>query len=271
MFVMFLPVALATYFTQQGRVRFVTVSGIFVILIVIVCTKSRGGLMGLLCSMAAFGYYSRNMKKAVAIGALAVLIALPFVTDSYLERLQALEGTESLDLSARSRFVLWRAGMMIFIDNPITGSGFLTYPETKMKYENRFIEIDDEVRHAVFNKEKLLVTHNAFIQVLADLGMLGGIPFCLLMLGGILKGLKVRSIIDRISPCKDELILLAGICAGLTGFTICIVTIDAVLCPFIYIQACFAALLLKDILNKRTLQNGSGTQHHKAATNLGRS
>lgn len=248
-FVLFLPVALAKVFTSKNRKEhWVSVGIVSVMVVLIVCTKSRAGLLGLVTSVVAYGYYSRNIRKMIMVCLLMTVVAIPFATQAYIERMKTLESDESLDPSAHSRLILWQAGLMVFADNPLIGTGFLTYPEAKMKYENRFEELDDEFRGWVFRTEEKKVTHNTYIQMMSDCGLFGAIPFILLVFSGLSAGFLARQLLLGFPDKREQLTWLCGLSAGLTGFAFCIMTIDAVLFLFIYIQLVFTGILSRMIM-----------------------
>lgn len=243
-FVLFLPVALAKLFTAETRKEYWRAAGIVAIIVaLIVCTKSRAGLLGLITGVASYGYYSRSVRKIAVTFLLMAVVAMPFATKAYMDRMKTMESEESLDPSARSRLVLWQAGLMVFADNPFFGTGFLTYPEAKMKYESRFMDLDEEFRDWVFRNEAKKVTHNTYIQMMSDCGLFGAIPFVLLVFGGIFAGFRARRLFYRYPGKAVQLKLLCGISAGITGFAVCIFTLDAVLEIFLYIQLVFVGIL----------------------------
>ncbi len=247
LFVLFLPVALSGAFTNKTRLwRFASLGITAVIIATIICTKSRAGLLGLVVCLLAFAFYCRKSWKLTAIFLLLSLLVIPFLSQQYIARMRTLDvsETEELDGSARSRLILWKAGLMVFADNPIVGTGFLTYPEAKMKYENRFSYLHDDFREMVFRKASKKVTHNTYIQVLSDCGLLGAVPFFLLVLGGIANGFYARRLLANAnSESRNKILLLCGISAGITGYAFCIATIDSLLDFLLYVQIIIAAII----------------------------
>jgi O-antigen ligase len=243
-FVMFLPVAIARLFTSGSRREKLAALGVVAIMVaLVVCTKSRAGLLGLVAGIVAYGYFSCSMKKVVIAGLLMSLAAAPFATQAYLERMRTMKSAETLDDSARSRLVLWKAGLMIFADNPLVGTGFLTYPQAKMRYERHFDQLDDKFRAEVFREQDRKVTHNTYIQMMADCGLMGIVPFLLLIAGGVFAGVRARSYRARHPDQRDQLTLLCGLSAGITGYAVCMITADMVTVMFLYVQLTFTAIL----------------------------
>ena len=247
-YVLFLPVALARVYGAEKRRDFWLSFGVVVIMVaLVVCTKSRGGLLGLLVCFFAFGFYARKSIQVVKVALVLALFVMPFVTNAFLERMKTMDVSESEDLddSARSRLILWQAGLLIFADNPLLGTGFLTYPQAKMKYEGNFSYLEENFRNAVFRKENKKVTHNSYIQMLSDCGLIGAIPYFLLIVGGIYKGLAVRGRLKKASVNHHQLLMLSGLTAGLTGFAVSIFFIDSVTGTFLYVQIAITGILFR--------------------------
>jgi O-antigen ligase len=249
-FVLFLPVALAKAFSSEKRSEFwVSLGMASVMVALIVCTKSRGGLLGLITCLVSLGYYSRKSGKLAKATIILLLLVMPFATGAYLERMKTMQVSDSEDLegSARSRLILWQAGLKVFVDNPLLGTGFLTYPQAKMKYEGSFDYLEEDFRNMVFRKENKKVTHNSYIQMLSDCGLIGATPYILLIGGGIVAGFRARRGLKESPQKSQQLLWLAGLSAGVTGFSVCIITIDSVLTAFLYFQLVIIGILFRSI------------------------
>ena len=247
-FILFLPVALARAFASKNRRQFWTFLGIAALMVaLIVCTKSRAGLLGLVTCLVIFGFCSRITVKLAQVVLVLMFAAMPFATKQYVERMETMSSTGDIENSASDRITLWKLGLIVFADNPVIGTGFLTYPEAKMKYEDQFLYLDEEFRNSIFRNESKKVTHNTYIQLLSDCGLLGAVPFILLVGVGILRGLQARRLLSVIPEKNAELICLSGISAGVSGYAVCILSIDAVLDIQFYFQLVFASILYAKI------------------------
>jgi len=249
MFVMFLPVALARAYSCEKRRDFWVSFGIAAIMVaVIVCTRSRGGLLGLLVCLFSFLFYAHKTVSLIKITLILVLLVSPFATESYLERMNTMKITDSenMESSARSRLILWQSGLMVIADNVLIGTGFMTNAEAKMKYEDKFSHLDQEFRESVFRKNDKLVVHNTYIQMLSDCGIAGGIPFILLIAGGIYSGLSARRKLFKL-PENRKLLWLCGISAGVTGYSVCIIFINSALTTLLYVQLVLIGIISRNI------------------------
>lgn len=255
MFILFLPVALAKAFASEKRSQYWLSLGTAALMIaLIVCTQSRSGLIGLIVSLGMFGFYSRKSLKVARTIALLAIVALPFASQQYISRMNTMAGSEEFKSSAQDRITLWKTGLMVFADNPLVGTGFLTFPEAKMKYEDQFLYLDDEFRESIFRTGNKKVTHNTYIQLLSDCGLIGAIPFVLLLGGGITLGLKARRMLQDSSEYSAELLWISGLSAGMAGFAVCILSIDAAMEIGLYVQIVLASILYRIIMNRAAEQ-----------------
>ena len=242
MFVLFLPVPLAKFlFSETRRRKFLGLTVTILMVLLVIFTESRAGLLGMGTAFLALAWYSRSVKKVLLTACFAAVVALPFITKGYTQRVETMRSTNTLDDSALSRLVLWKAGLMVFADHPYFGTGFMTYPEAKLSYEDRFYRLDEDFRKRVFTNTK--VTHNTYIELLSDCGLVGGIPFILLVLLGIGYGFRARRLLWAAKDDRSGIFLLGAVSAGITGFGVCVITIDAALAVLLYVQITLAFLL----------------------------
>ena len=260
-FILFLPVALALAFASVERRNYWTYMGMSALMLVlIVCTQSRSGLIGLIASLGVLAFFSRSTLKVVKVLVVLAVVTLPFATQQYMNRMNTMAGGDEFQSSASDRITLWKAGLMIFADNPLVGTGFLTFPEAKMNYEDRFLNLEDKFRETIFRSDNKKVTHNTYIQLLSDCGLFGAVPFMLLIGGTISLGLKARQMLQNSSENSTELLWLCGLCAGIAGFAVCIMSIDAAMSIELYVQIVLATILYKIILDKVALQTATAVR-----------
>lgn len=124
---------------------------------------SRGGYVGILVGMIIVGMFkSRWLLAVVAVLVIGWQTLLPV---SVQERIamttgDAAEG-QTFDSSAEDRINLWEDAMVLFKQNPITGTGFETYESMgRLGYAD---------------------THNYYLKVLAETGVVGFFLFLVLL------------------------------------------------------------------------------------------
>lgn len=146
----------------------------------IIFTGSRGGLIGYLCVVAFSAVASfvrsstyhqdpdatdrrkRNLYVLIAAGGLVVLVLASVLFlggEGSLIRSIGMGNTQSDPTSGRAHF--WSVGWMIFLANPILGSGLNSFGVVFTKFDtwNGFYRVEQ--------------AHNDYLQMLADGGILG--------------------------------------------------------------------------------------------------
>ncbi len=245
-YVLFFPVALN--YALNGKSKLEKGGGAaaaLIMLILIIFTQSRGGFLGLTIATCMIVVKSNKKFKILVYSISLFLLALPFISSQYIARLKTITPQEGqpLESSANSRLYLWQAGMMVFADNPIFGAGFMAYPEAKMKYKSRFSRMDPEFRDYVFRETNKKVTHNTYIQLLSECGILGFVPFYLLVFGSLWQNFKIRNQV-RGHPVDMELLhLLSAIEAGIWGYCVSIFFINNLTMVFMPWQLIICAVI----------------------------
>lgn len=125
---------------------------------------SRGGYLGFLVGLATVGLFkTRWFLVLTAVLVLGWQTLLPVAVQERISMTteDAAEG-QQFDSSAQERLVLWEDAMDLFKRNPITGTGFQTYG-----YLGRVGGFRD--------------THNYYVKVLAETGIVGLALFLVLL------------------------------------------------------------------------------------------
>lgn len=135
---------------------------------------SRGGLVALAALMLAGTVFAGRWRMAITI-MLAVIAAGGFIYFTQLAPLPARERVSSAK-GGTGRTDLWTVGWREVQAHPLTGVGVGNFPNTSAEYTLRpgVIQRTD----LIFN-ERPYVTHNTYLQIMAEMG----VPGLLLFLG----------------------------------------------------------------------------------------
>ncbi len=137
----------------------VLVSGIYCLLF----SFSRGGYIGLLCGMMTVGLLkSRKYLVLAIVIILGWQVLLPTSVQQRISMTTQGSSSGQFDSSSEERLTLWRDALGMFERNPVTGTGFDTY----------------EFMHRVGSYRD---THNYYLKILAETGLLGMLLFLLLL------------------------------------------------------------------------------------------
>ena len=122
-----------TIFVPDWRVKLFAAGLIFACILMPIGTEARTGLV---CIAVLMVLALRDVKRRlvfIAAGAALVVVAMPFLPQSYYERMATLGSTDG-DESASTRLKVWGWTLDYVADNP-TGGGFDAFRGNKFTYE----------------------------------------------------------------------------------------------------------------------------------------
>ncbi len=200
------PVAGVLMMRSKWWLRIPLLGIMAVYLLAIFLTYSRGGLLGLVAVLGFFVWKQKSLLlKVVMIGGLAGGI---LVMSLFWHRKDDFKDV-SQDTTFNQRMATFRAGMAMFTDNPLFGVG----PGCSIVAYPLYVPKD-----AHCGCQDQLVIHNAFIQMLSEMGALGFIPFMTFLGSAVLHAWRLQ----RVEAYPPDLKTYAmGLELALWGFLVC--------------------------------------------------
>jgi O-antigen ligase len=138
------------------------VGALAMMLVAVVATLSRSGIVGLIAAGAAGSALAAASSKrraaltmALVLGALVVLVGLSTNSQGVMDRVE----TTVSDAGLLSRLTIWRETLAIVRDFPWTGTGAGTFADAMLQYQRTG-------RQVLFNQ-----AHNEYLQLLAEGGI----------------------------------------------------------------------------------------------------
>ena len=190
--------------------KIVLLTAAFAGIVAVILSLARGSWISLLAALmllVLFGWYrlSAIERKSYFISVLGVvvfasLLLAPFAGRIY-DRL-----TEDDQGSALIRVPLMETAVRIIEDNAIVGVGLNGYRSNMTRYDETDIFVSQVFPNPV---------HNVFAHITAEIGVPGGIVFCLLILVILFECLKTMTSRDRLLFA-----LALGATAGIIAFVI---------------------------------------------------
>jgi len=221
--IVFMAPALIVVFQDDRLFRRVVAAGIVLVMAVaIVLTKSRAGFIGIGAMGAVVVYYAIRERPAVVFALIfSALVATPIMPSTFWDRMASITNPDEDQTGSRQqRIQLFKQGLQVFIENPITGIG-----------AGQFVNYDGDMM-----VERWRVTHNVWLQVAAELGIFGFCTFAFLVwraftscfaarraIRGPTKGNRRAGATTTLTPMEQKVIDMnaKGMLAGLVGWVVC--------------------------------------------------
>lgn len=189
---------------QRLSVRLISLVATGIIAWAVLCTQSRGGLLGM---MAVFGVTGlRVIKSKVALGAIGGLAAfILFAVAGISDRASGGSAEDGIDESAMGRIWAWTAAWNMAAAHPLHGVGLDNFIPNFWLYTPHWTG---------FNK----AVHSTWLGVLAETGFPGTIAFVAMVLINVRIALKASRLLRRNNAPVAVTVLSYAIVSGFAGF-----------------------------------------------------
>jgi O-antigen ligase len=219
--IVFMAPALMIVFQDNRLFRRVVAAGIVLVMAVaIVLTKSRAGFLGIGAMGLVVMYYVLRERPGVVFALIfTALIATPMMPTAFWDRMASITNPDEDQTGSRQqRIQLFKQGLQVFAENPITGIG-----------AGQFVNYDGEMMLARWR-----VTHNVWLQVAAELGIFGLCTFAFMVWRAFTANFVARRLIrgptrrnpglqTTLTPQEQQIVSMnaKGMLAGLVGWMVC--------------------------------------------------
>jgi O-antigen ligase len=169
----------------------------------VVVTFSRSTALGLIVALAILAVRAFGWKRTTVVGgALAIVLGAGAIAANTNVR-RALTDADRLERVSEGRFDLVKGGLEVWAEDPIAGTGLGAFA-------NRYEEIltPEEQRRA-----RVVISHNAPITVLTEVGLIG---FALFL---ILGAATIRALLRAAGPAPQARALMASGTPDVAGWT----------------------------------------------------
>lgn len=145
---------------------------VFVCVLAVLGTKSRGGFIGLVL-VGGYFWLKTNRKLLATIGFLIVLfVASDLLPDKWFSRMETIKTAES-DGSFSNRLVSWKIHTLMALERPILGGGFRA-PQYGHIWRSLSYDFDKlSFIPSSQPSDKGWAAHSIYFQVLGDHGFVG--------------------------------------------------------------------------------------------------
>lgn len=208
---------------KLGKIKYLLILTVLVILNTIMLTESRGALLSLvLTGIVAIFFVPPSVKKVFFTLAILGVVAFsllmgPQIVDRF-KSTQKDSGGEIQDKSAASRLVIIKAQYEIFKEHPLIGQGHRTTLILSPLYIPK--EYLSKAKSGN-SSEQRRASHNFLMGMLTDHGIVGFAIYSLILMSILKSLLRVRQIIKLELKVDNELLLIqAGLCLGFVCYLI---------------------------------------------------
>jgi len=182
-----IPLAIAFVRLYKNIViRIVAIGLIGLLLLMIVNTGSRTGMVTLLTVSGTLIFFSRHRLAAVAMVVVLVGVGWVFLPDQYRDRYMTIvDDEDDLDKLSSGRIEIWENGIQMFLSSPIYGIG------GSFKAANASGDFGPALK---------MQPHNLYVQLLACYGIIGFVvwfTFLFAMIGQLLRSRPPDSYVDE--------------------------------------------------------------------------
>ena len=207
-FTLTLPLALVGLFTPglKRRMRFLMKVLCVLMLWSFILTFSRGAWAATVIGIAFFtGWIRQNLIPRLSVMALILSILVGSLMIVYFSRphISGQVGQTEIQQTLRWRWTVWKGCWTMIKEKPFLGHG-----------PNTFMPVFQEYRQSIPVSENPTYAHNSFLQMTAEVGILGlaGLFFIL----GRIFYLGIQVLDRNRSPSVEKTWILAGLCGVLS-------------------------------------------------------
>lgn len=177
-----------TIFKPEWRVYVYAAALIFAALLIPVGTQARTGLVCIVVMAVLLLRFNKYRFVYAAAAATIAIMSIPFLPQSFVERMQTIENYEQ-DESASTRIAVWSWTWEYVKQNPM-GGGFDAYRQNKIKYEIKVIDENGMATGEIESGAKDIedegrAYHSSYFEMLGEQGWPGLIIWLLIHVGGV--------------------------------------------------------------------------------------
>ncbi|OYY65247.1 putative O-glycosylation ligase, exosortase A system-associated [Sphingomonas sp. 28-62-11] len=199
-----------TIFPPDWKVKGFCYALAFACLLIPVGTSARTGLVciGLLALLMLRDAKRRLMY--LALMAAVPVVSLPFLPESFLERMQTIQNHQS-DTSASTRVAVWKWTMEYAKTHPF-GGGFDAYLQNELRFET--VKVEGSGSNISIQRtpeqDRARAYHSSYFEMLGEQGYPGLALWLIINLGGIFRMEVLRQRYRRAGPDEAWIAPLAS-------------------------------------------------------------
>lgn len=230
-----MSIPLVFYLKEQNKVKAINLGLTAVVFLMIICvlgTQSRGGLLGLLVLGSVFLKEAKNKLTILFLIVVVVSVGSSLLPEEWFARMNTIQTAEQ-DSSFMGRVVAWKISTLIALDNPIMGGGIKAL-ESYPIWISYALQLDDKLTFISTPPPDMThphAAHSCYFQVLGDQGFVGLFLFLAVIGVAYRKLVKCTKRFDKQSPYHTLAKMLK---LSIIMFVVCGIALSKVYFDLIY-------------------------------------
>ncbi len=199
--------------TRHALVRWGALAAVGVLSLGFAAAQSRGGLVAaVLAGAAAFVLFKRRRAHLLA----GVLVVVGFGAAWFSVNPDAWQRISNFDATGTGRTELWKIGWRMGMDHPVIGVGLENFVVRSPSYAVNRV---GPLQHTIYADGQPQVAHNAYVQMFAELGLVGLALFIAAILASLRAGLLAAERLDRAGDGQMATLARSVVIAALGALT----------------------------------------------------
>jgi putative inorganic carbon (hco3(-)) transporter len=180
-----------TIFPPDWKVRLFALGFCFACLLIPVGTEARTGLICIAVLGAMLWLQAKRRVLYAALGALALVLSIPFLPDSFTQRMDTISSYQS-DESASTRLQVWKWTLDYVREHPL-GGGFNVFLQNSFTYNtiHKTGEGDNVKVEMVQVTDRGRAFHSSYFEMIGEQGWIGFGLWLLLNFGTMVQSLRI--------------------------------------------------------------------------------
>lgn len=244
--VMVLPLLFYLYqYSERKMVRFGFLAALWLTVVSVIGTNSRGGFIGL--AIVGFWFVVTSNRKFLSIFiSLVVVLTVFFVApDSWFERINTISEAGD-DASFMGRVVAWKISLAIALENPFFGGGFHAV-QTPFVW-NIFKAANENFTFLNTPPASLIAraAHSIYFEILGDMGFVGLGLFLMVIINSQLQVRNIKIIIKKGGIKKSWAVDMAS----MLGLSVVAYAVAGAGVSLAYFEVFYMLAIMIDVLNR---------------------
>lgn len=189
------------YTAHSKFIKYGFLGAITLLVLAVLGTQSRGGLISLVFLAAYFISQSKSKISYIVVAAVVSLVALSLVPDEWFNRMNTIESANE-DGSFMTRVVSWKLSLMLALENPVLGGGIKSL-ESPAVWQYLSFQFHNGALPWFPTGDAMpqpfaRAAHSVYFQVLGELGFGGLLIFFLIFYTSIKRANRI--IKNKVAP-----------------------------------------------------------------------